>query len=307
MTEVRPAPARRKWWKYLLLIFGLALLLTGGTAWYMTTDSFQAYVRGRIVSAIEKATGGRVELGTYHTIPFRLQAEIRDLTVHGLEGPGEVPLAHVDRVVARIKVISLLETSFGFKFITLEHPVVHLIVYPDGSTNQPALKVQRTSNETPVEQLFSLSINRLNVRGGELLWNDERIPFDLNVADLSAQMVYSFLRGRYESNVSLGKVDTKFRDFRPFSWTAAAHFSLGKNDVEVTSLLWNSGHSHVEANGKLSDFRQPQNRSNLQREYRSTGSGGHCPAGSSAIRKPGSGGQGELVPRQVLHRTEKPL
>ena len=148
MTEVRPAPARRKWWKYLLLIFGLALLLTGGTAWYMTTDSFQAYVRGRIVSAIEKATGGRVELGTYHTIPFRLQAEIRDLTVHGLEGPGEVPLAHVDRVVARIKVISLLETSFGFKFITLEHPVVHLIVYPDGSTNQPALKVQRTSKRS---------------------------------------------------------------------------------------------------------------------------------------------------------------
>ena len=109
-----------------------------------------------------------------------------------------------------------------------------------------------------MEQLFSLSINRLNVRGGELLWNDQRIPFDLNVADLSAQMVYSFLRGRYESNVSLGKVDTKFRDFRPFSWTAAAHFSLGKNDVEVTSLLWNSGHSHVEANGKLSDFRQPK-------------------------------------------------
>jgi len=80
-------------------------------------------------------------MGTYHTIPFRLQAEIRDLTVHGLEAPGEVPLAHVDRVVARIKVISLLETHFGFKFITLDHPVVHLIVYPDGSTNQPTPKV----------------------------------------------------------------------------------------------------------------------------------------------------------------------
>jgi len=37
-------------------------------------------------------------------------------------------------------------------------------------------------------------------------------------------MVYSFLRGRYESNLLLGKVDTKFQDFRPFSWTAAVHF-----------------------------------------------------------------------------------
>ncbi len=176
MTEAPPRPARRKWWKYFLLLFLLLVVALGGAAWYMTTDSFQAYVRGRVVSAIENATGGRVEMGTYHTIPFRLQAEIRDLTVHGLEAPGEVPLAHVDRVVARIKVISLLETSFGFKFIALDHPVVHLIVYPDGSTNQPAPKVKRTSSQTPVEQLFSLSINRLVVRRGELLWNDQRIP-----------------------------------------------------------------------------------------------------------------------------------
>jgi translocation and assembly module TamB len=258
VTEAAARPARRKWWKYFFIFTALVVVLAGAAAWYMTTDSFQAYVRLRIVAAVEKATGGRVELGAYHTIPFRLQAEIRDLTVHGLEGPGEVPLAHVDRVVARIKVISLLETSFGFKFIALDHPVVHLIVYPDGSTNQPAPKVQHTSSGTPVEKLFSLSINRLVVHRGELLWNDQRIPFDLSVSDLSAQMVYSFLRDRYESNLSLGKVETRFQDFRPFSWTAAAHFSLGRNDVEVTSLLWNSGHSHLEANGKLTDFRQPK-------------------------------------------------
>jgi translocation and assembly module TamB len=257
VTEAAPRPVRRRWWKYVLSLFLLGILFAGAVAWYMTTDSFQAYVRHRIVSAIEKATGGKVELGAYHTIPFRLQAEIRDLTVHGLEGPGDVPLAHVDRVLARIKVISLLETNFGFQFIALDHPVVHLIVYPDGSTNQPTPKLQRTSTQSPVEKLFSLSINRLIVRRGELLWNDQRIPFDISVADLSTQMVYSFLRDRYECNLALGKVETRFQDFRPFAWTVAAHFSLAKNDVEVTSLLWNSGHSHVEANGKLSDFRKP--------------------------------------------------
>jgi translocation and assembly module TamB len=262
VTEAPPRPARWKWWKYCLFLLLLVVIFVGAAAWYMTTDSFQAYVRGRIVTAIEKATGGRVELGTYHTIPFRLQAEIRDLTVHGLEGPGEVPLAHVDRVVARIKVISLIETSFGFKFIALDHPVVHVIVYPDGSTNQPAPKVQRTSTSSPVEQLFSLSISRLVVHRGELLWNDQRIPFDLNVSDLSAQLVYSLLRDRFESNLLIGKVDTKYRDLRSFTWTAAAHFSLGKNDVEVTSLLWNCGRSHVEGNGKLVDFRQPRIEAN---------------------------------------------
>ena len=258
MTDASPRPARRKWWKYLLLFFLAGAILLGAAAWYMTTDFFQAYVRARIVTAMEKATGGRVELGTYHTIPFRLQVEIRDLTLHGLEAPSEVPLAHVDRAVARIKVISLLETSFGFKSVVLDHPVVHLIIYPNGTTNLPEPKVPRTSTQTPIEQFFSVSVRQLEVHRGEFLWNDQHVPFDFNVSDVSADLAYSFLRGRYQSNVLLGKVDTRFQGYQAFSWMAAAHFSLGKNDVEVSSVKWNSSRSHLEASGRVTDFRQPK-------------------------------------------------
>ena len=257
MTEATPPRAPRKWWKYFLVLCVLALVGVLVSAWYMTTDSFQAFVRARIVAALEKATGGRVELGTYHTIPFRLQVEIRGLTIHGLEAANDVPLAHADRVVARIRIISLLETSFGFQSIVVEHPVLHLIVHPDGKTNLPEPKVQRTSTESPVEQLFALSIGKLEVRRGEFLWNDQRTPFDFDVHEISADMSYSFLRGRYESSLLLGRVETKFQDYTPFAWMAAVHFNLGKNDVEVPSLKWNSGRSHLEANGHIRDFRQP--------------------------------------------------
>ena len=257
MTEPAPAPVPRKWWKYLLLLFLFGLIALAGAAWYMTTDSFQAFVRSRIVSAIEKATGGRVEIGTYHTIPFRLQAEVRGLTIHGLEAADDVPLAHADRVVARIQIISLLETEFGFNSIVVEHPVIHLIVHPEGTTNLPEPKVPRTSTQTPVEQLFSMSIRQLEVRHGEFLWNDQRTPFDFNVTDVSAGMSYSFLRGRYESSLLLGRVETRYQNYAPFAWMAAAHFNLGKNDVEVSSLKWNSGRSHLEASGHIRDFRQP--------------------------------------------------
>ncbi|MGC2196389.1 MAG: translocation/assembly module TamB domain-containing protein [Terriglobales bacterium] len=257
MTDAAPKPPSRRWWKYLLVLFLFGLLVLAGSAWYMTTDSFQAFVRSRIVAAIEKATGGRVELGTYHTIPFRLQVEIRGLTIHGLEAADDVPLAHADRVVARIRVISLLETEFGFKSIVLEHPVFHLIVHPDGSTNLPAPKVERASSQTPIEQLFALSIGKLEVRQGEFLWNDQRTPFDFNVNGVSADLSYSFLHGRYESSLLLGRVETKLQHYAPFAWMAAAHFNLGKNEVEVSSLKWNSSHSHLEASGRIRDFRQP--------------------------------------------------
>ena len=257
MTDPAPKTPQRRWWKYLLLVAGVGVVFLLGFLWYMTTESFQSYVRARIVAEIEKATGARVELGTYHTIPFRLQAEVRDLTLHGLEGSSDVPLAHVDRVVARIKVISLLETSFGFKWINLEHPVVHLIVHPDGSTNVPEPTIKSKSTRTPVEEFFALSINRLSVRRGEFLWNDQRTPFDFDANDVSADLTYSFFRGRYESTLQLGKVDSRYQDFLPFSWSASAHFTLGKSDIEVGSLKWASADSHVEASGRIHDFSRP--------------------------------------------------
>src|SRR5256886_17593986 len=98
MSESRP---RRKIWKYLLSILLSGLLLLTLAAWYMTTDSFQVWVRHRLVTELERITGGRVDLGNFHTIPFRLQIEVLDLTIHDLERPVEVPYAHVDRLLAR--------------------------------------------------------------------------------------------------------------------------------------------------------------------------------------------------------------
>jgi len=257
VTEAPPKTAGRKWWKYLLLLFLFWLIVLGAGAWYMTTDSFQAFVRRHIVAALEKATGGRVELDTYHTIPFRLQVEIRGLTIHGTEPADQIPLAHVDRVVARIRIISLLATEFGFNSIVVEHPVIHLIVHSDGSTNLPEPKVQRASTQAPVEQLFAFSIRHLEIRRGELLCNDQRTPFDFDATNISSSMSYSFLRGRYESSLLLGRVETIYQDFTPLVWMAGVHFNLGKNDVDVSSLKWNSGRSHLDAHGHIRDFRQP--------------------------------------------------
>src|SRR6266852_4821908 len=258
MTETGAKPRRRRLWKYLLFTVFAGLLLLAGLAWYATTDSFQAMVRRRLVTELERITGGRVHLGGFHTTPFRLQLEIRDLTIHGREQSGEIPYAHVDRLVAQVKIISILETEFGFNSIVLDRPVVHIIIYSDGTTNQPEPKLRRASEQTAIEQLFSLSINRLEVRRGEFLWDDQRIPLDFVANDISADMSYSLLHRRYDSNLLLGKVDTKFNDYRPIAWMAEAHFSLARNSIEVMSLKATSGRSRFQVSGRIQDFRQPK-------------------------------------------------
>ena len=115
MTETGAKPARRKIWKILLWLMLSGLLLLVGLGWYTTTDSFRELVRSRLVAMLEQITGGRVELGSLHTVPFHLQVEVRDLTIHGREKPGEVPYAHLNSLTAQIKIWSILRTEVGLE------------------------------------------------------------------------------------------------------------------------------------------------------------------------------------------------
>jgi translocation and assembly module TamB len=258
MNEPRAKSRWRRFRNYLLVAGVAGLLLLGGLGWYATTDSFQAFVRRRVVAELERITGGRVDLGGIHTVPFRFRVEIRDLTIHGREATGDVPYGHVDRLVAHIKLISVLGAEVGFSSLVLERPVIHLIFYPDGTTNQPAPRVKSTSAGTSVEQLFSLSIGELEVRRGELLWNDRSTPLDFVANDVSANMSYSLLHRHYDGDLLLGKIETNLKAYRPVAWMMEAHFTLSPDSLEIKSMKATSGRSHVQASGRLENFRQPK-------------------------------------------------
>lgn len=287
MTETGAKPRRRRIWRYLLLLAFSGLLVFLALLWYTTTDSFQAMVRHRLVAELERITGGRVEVGSFHTIPLQFQIEVRNLTIHGREAASEIPYAHVDSLVAQVKIISLLSREFGFRSVVLEHPVVHIIVYPDGTTNQPEPPLAHTSDKVQVQQLFSLSISHLQVRRGELFWNNGRVPLDFISNDVLADLNYSLLHRQYTVNLLVGKGDTKFENYRPVAWTGEAHFTLGHNGVEVRSLKATSGRSHFEMNGSLQNFRQPK----IQATYDATVD---LAEASAVARRPG-------VRRGVLH------
>ena len=236
-------------------VAGVVLVL--GLLIYVRTDSFHSMVHRRIVSALEQITGGRVELGRFTVVPFRFRVEIYDLTIHGKEASSDVPYAHTDHVVAEISIISIFEKEFGFHAIALDHPVIHIISYPDGTTNQPNPKVERTSGASAVQQLFSLAISRLQVTKGELLWNDKRIPLDISAADVSSQMNYAILRSRYEGYLQVGRLDSTLPGYRPFSSGLRAQFSLGESSIEIHAFELFSSHSRIEASGRIEDFASP--------------------------------------------------
>ena len=254
-----PGPRPVRWWKYLLIATGVTVASLLAGLWYTTTSSFQNYVHRRMVGEIERITGGRAEIGSFHVVPFHLQVEIRNITVHGREEPTDIPLLHADSVVGQVKVISFLRTQFGFESLALERPTVHVAIGPDGSTtNIPSIReLPAGSGPSTVEELFALSADRLSVHEGQLIWADQKIPLNFDVQNTNVQMAYSFLHRRYESHLSLGKVDTTIQDLRPFSWMTTVDFSLAASFIDIKSMQWNSGRSSIQASGRVTNFSDP--------------------------------------------------
>ena len=252
-----PPPKRRRWRTIFLIAGSVFLVLALAGVWYTTTDRFHTWLRSYVITALQDATGGRVELGAFHTIPFRLRLEGRDLTIHGTEKAGEIPFGHADSVIAELRFTSLLTGQLAFRQLVLERPRVRITFAADGSSNMPIPKGPADTRTAP-QQLFDLSIASLVVHSGELIWNDERIPVDFSAHGITGGMAHSLFRRRYEGKAHADKVDTALQDLRPFAWSGDIEFGLTRNRLDVKNLSATSGRSQLHFTGEVLDFAQPQ-------------------------------------------------
>ena len=224
--------------------------------WYVRSPRFADLVRRKTIATLEDATGGRVELHAFRWNLSKLEFEADDLTIHGLEAPDQRPYAHADRIHVRLHIISFVERRINIKGLSVDHPVVHLIVNPDGRTNAPEPKLR--SRTTAVQQLFDLAIARLDLNNGLLLVNDRALPLDFAADDVTAVMTYDHLDRRYDGTVQAGKMDAKYQDFRDVAAQGEMVFSLWPNRVQIKSLKLTSEKSSLEATGTLANFDNPE-------------------------------------------------
>jgi translocation and assembly module TamB len=250
-----PKPKNRKRQAVIGIILLSAVIVAG---LYLSSDSFADRVRLKVIAKLEEITGGRVELKQFRWKLSKLQFEADDLTIHGLEPPNAVPYAHADHLKIQVKIIALFSGEIGLRYAGFEHPVIHIMVFPDGSTNQPVPKVQREQKGTAIEDLFRLAMERFEMHDGLLLWNDRRIPFDLAGEQLKSTITYDAAGNKYDGNVQVARLKTKYKDYLPVLSDAAVNFSLRPSAVEVKTLRWSSDKSNFVAHGSLKDFADPK-------------------------------------------------
>jgi translocation and assembly module TamB len=199
---------------------GLVLLILTaiGAYFYLSSAYFENVMRARSVRNLEAVTGGRVEIESFHWDLFNLEANIGGLVIHGLESPGEAPYARVDRLHIAISIFDIADPRYLLRDLDIQHPQFHLIVYPDGTTNQPHPKRKAKRNPQALDQFFNLRASRVTVENGLFDLDDRAasfdfqnrwLPLDFTASDVSVRLNYvAALRNSPESyHVELGATD----------------------------------------------------------------------------------------------------
>ncbi|HKV91915.1 MAG TPA: translocation/assembly module TamB domain-containing protein [Candidatus Angelobacter sp.] len=263
-TEVATPAGRgkkRRFRRGLAIAALVLLVLLGGLAIYLNSDSFRETVRARVIADLERATGGRVEIGSFTWKLSELQFEIHNLTIHGREAAYEVPYAHADRICVDLKVISFFSRKISLEKFDIDGAVFHLIIYPNGSTNQPSPQAGRSGNDEEAKDLFDLAIKETAINNGTFIINQEKIPFVLGGKDLSAGMSYVPSQKAYDGHLDLAPLHIVYREHGSSGVLEAevhTNFLMREKETEIKSLKISTKTSQLEASGTLRNYNHPE-------------------------------------------------
>lgn len=256
------APAksgRKRKLRRLLIIGGLGFIvvLVAGF-FYLNSDSFRETVRQRVILELRQMTGGKVEVESFTWDLSTLHFEARNVTIHGREAAGEVPYAHADRIGVDVKVVSFFTRKVSLEKVAIDGFILHLMIYPDGTTNQPSPQPARPVEEEPTQNLFDLAAKQIIVHQGTLMLDQEKIPFDLDGKDISAGMNYVASQKAYDGHLDFTPLTIAYRNTSVMKAEMHVGFLLRPGEMEIKSLKVSTAKSRLEASGKLRNYNNPE-------------------------------------------------
>jgi translocation and assembly module TamB len=278
-TSVKPRRLRR-----FLVLVGcvLFILIAAPIAFYLwaSSEATQELARRRMIATLEEATGGRVQIGSFHWHLLTLEADAGNVVIHGRESAAEAPFAQVDHLSAAVTIFGLVSPHILLRKLEIEHPAIHLIVYPDGTTNAPQPRKPQPHHDA-MDTLFNLKAGSVSLRAGTIDYENRGAGFDFqdrhalldfNARDVAVLMRYISATGSnpetYRIEAGAGSWSVLRGKEQPAPGSMQATLDLTRSSMWLRSLRITTsfpaakGHSEeshtVEVSGSLQDFSHPR-------------------------------------------------
>ncbi|HKW87715.1 MAG TPA: translocation/assembly module TamB domain-containing protein [Candidatus Acidoferrales bacterium] len=247
----------KRWLRRIFLtLFSLLIVLAAALAVIIESGMADRWGKNAIIRQIGQRTGEPVELGAFHIELFRLRAELDNLTVHGKESAGLPPLFLADKIVAGVRIISLLERKIALNSLEIERPSIFIRTDEQGHSNIPAPRASGPRRPWR-QELFDLQVASLRVSNGTIEFNNARIPLDAEGRDF--QFAMNFRPGAPAKEAYTGQIGWKqmqfaARRYMPFPSDVCAKFTLLRDSMSLDQLQWKTSNTSIEAHAEVKRF-----------------------------------------------------
>lgn len=241
------------------IVLGLVLFVVGiivFLAVILNTGTADRWARSYIIRKIESSTGARVELGAFHFRLRGLDAELDNFTLHGREASGLPPFFHAARIYVSVHIISLFKHKVSLSDVEVTQPSIFIRIDENGQSNLPVPPRKRTSKPWRT-QLFDLQIAQLKISNGTLLFNDAKIPLDVEGQKFEFGIGYQAAaldKDAYFGKLAWQQVEMTARRYMPFRFDIGTKFTLTRDSLSIDDLHLKLPHTNVDARAEIRNF-----------------------------------------------------
>ncbi|MGA8041233.1 MAG: translocation/assembly module TamB domain-containing protein [Terracidiphilus sp.] len=267
----------------------LGVVAVVGLCFWGSSASFENLVREKLIARLESSVGGRVEIRSFHWRLLKLEVDAGGIVIHGREAANEAPYAQIAELRVQLSVLGFLSPHIVLRELEVTRPEVHLIVYPDGSTNQPAPRRVAQPGKPLRDTLFDLRAGQVTVehglvdfenRAASFDFQNRQAPLDLSAREGALRVAYVPAQGKIPESY---RIVAGARDVRlmrgatahplttPVQGTVTATLDLTRTaahlrSLRVTGRSKDAGERTLNLTGELHDFARPSWQGEAQGE-----------------------------------------
>ena len=221
---------------------------------------FAGKVHDTVVQVVERATGGRAEVGAIQFDWRTLRATIAPFTLHGTEPAGKPALFEAASIRIGLRIVSVLHRDVNLRELEVTAPRVYLIVGPDGSTNIPGPK--KAGRKPAMETILDLAVGRFQVNKGTFeVEGRAPEPFAARGRELKAQLAYDPSGPRYRGELAMDPVEVHWPGLAALPAAAVRiTLALERNRIQVTSGRVAAADTTVEFAGAIENLAAPEGK-----------------------------------------------
>jgi translocation and assembly module TamB len=237
------------------ILLGFVVIVGLAAEVLLRSTSFHNYVLRTVEQNASASLNTRVQLQNFAVHPSILSLDLYGLTVYGM-GPGAgEPLLQVDRIGLGMRIVSLLRHQWRLANVTVNHPVVRLVVNSSGENNLP--NPQRSTNSNT--NIIDLAIGHILLDRGEIYYNNRKSALDAEMHDLQFLSNYDAAVGaRYVGRVSYRQGWLHYDVYSPVDHDLQAEFQLRRDGITLSNVMLKSGQSQILLNASLEDYINPK-------------------------------------------------